>query len=203
MIMSRASFSRFAAVLLLAAVGVCLGAAASGQSLGEVARREAERRKAIKGAVPVYTNDSLHPSAPDATTTGTATSPSGAASQGSGTAASAEAQAGTPKAGGAADEPAADPRKDQEYWRKKMSDLRVQRDRNAFLMEALQGRVNSLWADFTARDDPAQRQRLFDDRQRALAEMERMKTEQAALDKQLADLEEDARRANVPPGWIR
>jgi transcription elongation GreA/GreB family factor len=30
-----------------------------------------------------------------------------------------------------------------------------------------------------------------------------MKQEQSAIEKQIADIEEEARRANVPAGWIR
>ena len=84
-----------------------------------------------------------------------------------------------------------------------MADLRSQRDRNAFMMEAVQSRINALWADFTARDDPAQRAVIASDRQRALAELERMKKDQESFDKQIADLQEEARRANIPPGWLR
>jgi hypothetical protein len=71
------------------------------------------------------------------------------------------------------------------------------------MMEAVQSRINALWADFTARDDPAQRAVIASDRQKALAELERMKQDQESFDKQIADLQEEARRANIPPGWIR
>jgi hypothetical protein len=84
-----------------------------------------------------------------------------------------------------------------------MADARLQRDRNAFLMEAVQSRINALTADFTAWDDPYQRARIGEDRQRAIAELGRMTQEQAAIEKQIADIEEEARRANVPAGWIR
>jgi len=181
------------------AVWLCAHAAA-GQSLGEVAKREAERRKTVTGSqVKVYTNDSLHP-VPAPEPTATAAQPSDPAS---GQAPGAVAGAGaTPPAGDQA-QAEKDPKTDQDYWRKKMNDLRGQRDRNAFMMDAMQSRINALWADFTARDDPAQRAVLGNDRQRALAELERMKKDQASLEKQIADLEEEARRANIPPGWIR
>jgi polyhydroxyalkanoate synthesis regulator phasin len=41
------------------------------------------------------------------------------------------------------------------------------------------------------------------DRQKALAEMERVRQEIDTLKKEIADLEEEARQAGVPPGWLR
>ena len=70
-------------------------------------------------------------------------------------------------------------------------------------MEAVQSRINALTTDFYARDDPYQRAQIGLERQKALAELERMKKDQEELEKQIADIEEEARRANVPPGWLR
>jgi hypothetical protein len=171
-----------------------------GQSLGEVARREAERRKAVPGPVKVYTNENVRPAPAPESIPAPSTPPPAAASGQPAPTGGAQATA----QGAGQDTPAAkDPKDDPEYWRKRMADLRSQRDRNAFMMEAVQSRINALWADFTARDDPAQRAVLASDRQRALAELERMKKDQESFDKQIADLQEEARRANIPPGWIR
>jgi hypothetical protein len=180
------------AVLGVAACGVALPSSA--QSLGAAAQKEAARRKAVKGPAKVYTNDSLRPESSDPVPT-----PPGNPGQ------AAPAGAATPpaQASPAQEPPAPDLLKDQEYWRKRMADARLERDRNAFLMEAMQSRINALAADFSARDDPYQRAKLFEDRQRALAELERMKQEQSAIEKRIADIEEEARRANVPAGWIR
>lgn len=173
---------------------------AAGQSLGDVARREAERRKAAKGPVLVYTNGNLKTVPTETIPTPPGPPPPAATGQG---ATSADASPPAPAAPAPAAESAPDPTKDPDYWRKRINDVRVERDRNAFLMEAMQSRINALWADFTARDDPAQRAVLFSDRQRALAELDRMKKEQEALDKRIGEIAEEARRANVPPGWIR
>lgn len=197
--MLTSSQVRVVAVLALA-LGGWLGArTAAGQSLGEVARREAERRKAAVGPVKVYTNDSLRPvPAPDTVPPSTAPVLEPGAAPGDRSRAGDQAAAT-----GQAPSGEKDPKADPEYWRKRMADLRSQRDRNAFMMEAVQSRINALWADFTARDDPAQRAVLESDRQRALAELERMKKDQEAFDKQVTDLYEEARRANVPAGWLR
>jgi hypothetical protein len=53
------------------------------------------------------------------------------------------------------------------------------------------------------RDDPAQRAVIERDRQKALAELGRLKTSVLETRKAIADLEEEARRAGVPPGWMR
>jgi hypothetical protein len=84
-----------------------------------------------------------------------------------------------------------------------MADARLALERNQMYAEALQSRINALWADFTARDDPAQRAQIELDRKRALAEQERVKGEIEAQKKGIGELEEEARKAGVPPGWIR
>ena len=75
--------------------------------------------------------------------------------------------------------------------------------RNEAFLEAMQTRVNALTADFTARDDPSQRAKIAEDRQKALAEMARLKEDIEKGKKLVVDIEEEARRAGVPPGWIR
>ncbi len=69
--------------------------------------------------------------------------------------------------------------------------------------EALQTRANSLWADFTARDDPAQRSVVETERKKTLSELDRVKGDIESKTKAIADLEDEARRAGVPPGWLR
>jgi hypothetical protein len=67
----------------------------------------------------------------------------------------------------------------------------------------LQTRINSLTNDFSSRDDPYQRARIAEDRQKAMAEMDRVKGDIDLQKKKIADVEEEARRAGVPPGWVR
>jgi len=71
------------------------------------------------------------------------------------------------------------------------------------MAEALQSRINALTTDFVNRDDPAQRAKIDLDRRAALAELERVRAEIVARQKAIGDLEEDGRRAGVPPGWLR
>jgi hypothetical protein len=69
--------------------------------------------------------------------------------------------------------------------------------------EALQSRINALSTDFVNRDDPYQRAKVAEDRQKALAELERVKGDIEKANKAIADIEEEARKAGVPPGWLR
>lgn len=163
----------------------------SAQSLADVARKEAERRQAIKEPSRTYTNADLA-SLPPATTD---TSKAGAVATPAGDAAKEADSADKQKEKG--------PVKDQTYWAGRMKALQTQLDRDQTFADALQSRINGLTADFSARDDPAQRAQIGRDRQKALDEQNRLK--QAIQDdrKAIVDLEEEARKAGVPAGWLR
>ena len=185
--------------LLSAAViaGVLTGTVtASAQTLAEVAKREAERRKAKPTAAKTYTNDDLKQVPPPA---GTATSKT-AEELKDGKAAD-PSKAAEPQKVDATKPP--EPAKDEAHWRGRMAAATEDIRRNEAFLEAMQTRVNALTADFTARDDPYQRAKIAEDRQKALAEMARLKDDIAKGKKLVTDIEEEARRAGVPPGWIR
>jgi hypothetical protein len=84
-----------------------------------------------------------------------------------------------------------------------MKTARDQIARTQIFMDSLQTRINSLTTDFVNRDDPAQRAKIETDRQAALAELERVKKELTDQQKAIAAIEEEARRAGVPVGWLR
>ena len=184
--------NKTARVVLIAAVAMCASVlSASAQSLGDVARQETARRKAVKAPVQVFTNGNIQ-------VVPQAAPPVAPGEPGAQPAAPAPADA-------AAEKPpeAPDPTKDPEYWRKRITDARQACDRNIFLMEAVQSRINALTTDFYARDDPYQRAQLELERQKNLAALDRMQKDQVEFEKKVADIEEEARRANVPPGWLR
>ena len=93
--------------------------------------------------------------------------------------------------------------KDQGYWSKRMNALREQLERDQTYLDALQTRVDSLTADFVNRDDPAQRSQIANDRQKALGEIDRLKKAIEQDKAAIPELEEEARRAGVPAGWLR
>jgi hypothetical protein len=173
---------------------------ASSQSLADAARLEEARRKAIKAPVKIYTNDNLVsiPGETIPTPPGPSLVTSRPADSSVPPVAEAPEAAPTPAA-----TPEVDPAKTPEYWRKRIGEAREQRDRNKVYLEALQSRINGLWADFTARDDPAQRAVVASERQRAIDEQARLTKDQQDLEKRIVAIEEEARRAGVPAGWLR
>lgn len=170
--------------------------------LAEAARREAARRQAARApSIPVYTNQDLDKLPPRSApvvpplparqpTTVTTVGVGGATTEAAGQAAGAE--------GGA---PAA--ARGEEYWRKRITTARSNLSRAQMFVEALQTRINSLSADFVNRDDPAQRQQIFEQRQAALEEMSKVQAEITAFRQEIAAIEDEARRAGVPAGWLR
>lgn len=166
---------------------------AQAQSLADVAREEEARRKDIKQPSKVYTNKDLGNVPPPTPQAVAPPAPPAAAT----------ADKGPATAGAATAETAKEPPRDQKYWAGRMQKLREQLDRDQTYAEALQSRINALTADFSARDDPAQRSVIERDRLKALAELDRLQKAVADTKKAIPDLEEEARRQSVPPGWLR
>jgi hypothetical protein len=57
--------------------------------------------------------------------------------------------------------------------------------------------------DFVNRDNPVERAAIEQDRIKALAELDRVKKEIESQTKAIAAIEDEARRAGVPSGWLR
>jgi hypothetical protein len=93
--------------------------------------------------------------------------------------------------------------KGETWWKDRINQAREELRRNEVFAEALQTRINSLSTDFVNRDDPFQRAKIGEDRDKALAELSRVKAEIVNGKKQIEDIEEEARKAGVPPGWLR
>ncbi len=197
---------RVLAFVLIAHVAVI--STASAQTLADVARKESERRQTVQGGSKTYTNTDLKPvaGAPPV-----AAAEPGDAAKPEPDSASADTR---PKAEGDADaKPSADTtpasagdeadEKGQPYWSMRMKALTEQLERDQTYLDALQTRVNSLTADFVNRDDPARRSQIANDRQKALSEIDRLKKAIEQDKAAIPELEEEARRAGVPAGWLR
>ncbi len=182
-------------VLLLIVVWSAIGSGVGqprAQSLADVAKKEEERRKAIPEATKIYTNKDLN-AAP------------------AGPLLPADAKAGEPaKDAGAKDAKASNDAaakdkqsvKDKTYWSGRLTKLQQQVDKDESAALAIQGR-NALPADAVKSDDPVQRLSLDGERQKSVAELSRLTKSIADGKKSIADLEEEARRAGIPPGWLR
>ena len=183
--------SRTAFILLAGFVMTLAGATAARAqgttSLGELAAKEQERRKALKAAGKVLSNADL-PTKPASPAT-PKTLPEAVPVP------KADAAEAKPKTG--------EEERDEAWWRQRMGGLREELRRNEMFSEALQTRINSLTNDFASRDDPYQRGRVAEERQKAVLEMDRVKADMDLQKKKIADAEEEARRAGVPPGWVR
>ena len=173
------------------------------QSLGDVAKKEEQRRKTVKSSGKVYTNDELKrdptPSVPASASTGTTSAPSA-----SSTPAPAPASSGNnaDKGDSANKDDSAD-KSDEKTWRKRITNARESLQRSQAFADALQSQLNALSTDFVNRDDPIQRQQIANKRDGVVAELDRVKKEVAAQTKAISDIQEEARRANVPAGWVR
>jgi len=192
---------RLLSVAALVFIGVANVAAA--QSLGDVAKKEEQRRKTVKSSGKVYTNDELKrdptPSVPASASTGTTSTP-GASSTPAPAPASSGNNAG--KDDSANKDGSAD-KSDEKTWRKRITNARESLQRSQAFADALQSQLNALSTDFVNRDDPIQRQQIAKQRDGVVAELDRVKKEVAAQTKAISDIQEEARRANVPAGWVR
>jgi hypothetical protein len=179
---------------------VLAGSAVLSAQLGEVARKEAERRKTVKSSGKIYTNDSLHPAPPSSSAP--ASSDAAASTPSSSPAASSPSSSSPAPTPRVSSDPAV--RKQEEaQWRDRLKAEREALDRAKTFADALQTKINALNTDFVNRDDPAQRAVIAADREKSLAELERLKKEIANHTKAIAGIQEEARRAGVPAGWVR
>ena len=214
----RMKSSAIAAGILLCVLATTPGLSAQ---LGSVAKKEAERRKTAPSGK-VYTNDSLSP-APEPSsrpaTSGSDAAP--AASSSSDTDKSAtdksdksatdkstteKSAADTTDKAAPAKQVSADPaerKKEEAEWRERIKNEREALDRAKSYADALQIKINSLNTDFVNRDDPVQRAAIAAERDKSLAEMDRLKKEIAEHTKKIATIQQDARQAGAPPGWVR
>ena len=185
-----------AALLLTTIATLVLAAPVLAQPpLADVARQEKARRTAIHedDRAKVYTNDDLR-GGPRLTTAVTIPQPT-ETDPPSPTAALPDAAPVETLAG--------DPDRDEAYWRDRITAAREAKQRAELVAAALRNRVDGLWAQFTARDNPFQRATIEQDRLDALDELVNTQADVERLDQEILDIREEARRAGVPPGWLR
>lgn len=195
--MTRAVWRRIACGAALVLAG---GAVAGAQSLADVARQEQSRRKQAPAPTKVYTNQDLaRVDAPAATPAAATPAAEAAAPQ----AAAPEGAAAAAPPSRPATDARPEPEKGEKYWRERVGTARGDLERSKTFAEALQARIGALTQDFVNRDDPGQRAVVEQNRQKAVAELERVQREIAAQTKAIAGIEDEARKAGVPAGWLR
>lgn len=195
--------SRRLVVTALAAVLCGVPMTSFAQGLADVARASSTTRKEQPKPAKVYTNDNLRS---DITPSSAVPTPGAPAADG---AAATPADGSVATSATAADTtaPVADARdqrsKDEAQWRARITAAREALERSTSFVGALQSQINGLTQEFVNRDDPAQRAQIEQRRVKAVAELDRTQREVEANRKAITAIEDEARKAGVPAGWLR
>ena len=160
--------------------------------LADVANREAFRRLATQKSQASLTNLGLpqEPVPPAAVSLNSSPAPA---------AADATAKPADPATAGAK----AAPVKDESWWRGRMTELRAAADKDQLAANELQTRINRLQADSVNIDDPLKQTKARIDLVATMELLDKMKAQVEADRRAIADLQEEARRQNIPAGWLR
>lgn len=161
-----------------------LAGAASAQSLAEVAAREKERRAKKKATPKVYTNESLPKTRTPGEPSSAAETPPAESSSGGAEVTSLESQ--------------------RAQWRQRAQDARSGMRKAEAKVQEIQERISALRLDRepTRVLDPNRLLGIQDDIRKAIEDLETAKGEVEKARKVIADLEDEARRARVPQGWL-
>ena len=168
-------------VVLTLSTAVLAGSALA-QSLAEVAEKEKQRRSEVKGATKVISERELQsgrrvtPLPSDSAAT--------ASSQGGGEVASDEAAIG--------EEPEVDETTTREYWQNRVT---AAQEKTAALEEKLQSPESDWGGGMRTDVNPVG--------QRNLSQRQEIESQLAAARAELAQIQDEARRAGVPAGWVR
>jgi hypothetical protein len=189
-------------MLRLIVIGVLLASSpASGQSLGDIAKKTAEQRQqkqkdagasdapAVKTT---FTNsdlktDNQHPTVVGQPPEVTALQPIKVEQS--------EADRQKDYQAGA--------KKDETYWKNRRRDLQTALDTDEIHLVAMIARVDSLSADFNNSSSLSQRAVIRVEREAAATEVTRLKAAVLVDKRNIDTCEEEARHANVPAGWLR
>jgi hypothetical protein len=188
---------------ILFSLGLLANAAAAySQSLADVARQEAERRKSVNSQARVYTNEDL--GAPAPAPAGAPTAPSAGSTPAKKASAESDSAAkGAATAGGAEIEPPTEKAKsepnkfrDEQHWRERARSYRDKLDKLRSDVAAIQSRVESLRA---GAQTPANASEL------KLAEQDlvKYKNQLGYIEKEWSGIEQKAREDNVPATWLQ
>jgi hypothetical protein len=192
---------RVIAITITLAVACPLMASAQVSStvpLAEVARKEEARRKTAKKATRVITNANL---AANEVNLPPKSMPSFA---GSSNATPSNTSPGSPTIPGGKVEPATTAGgKDQAFWQNRLKAAMDDLNRTQMFADSLQTKINSLRTDFVNRDNRVEREKIQMDLNASLAELEKLNKEIVEKRKAVSAVEEEARKAGVPPGWLR
>ena len=96
-----------------------------------------------------------------------------------------------------------EPPKDEAWWRGRIVAAKQSLAKNQTAADSLQTRINALQRDVVNFDDPLQQNRARQELGKAIGELERARMQIEADQKTIVAIHDEARRLDVPPGWIR
>ncbi len=187
---------------------VCvLASFAYSQSLAELAKKEKERRAAVKGETKVITPEQAakyqtSPVTTNAPPPGAVTDKTVAEKTATDAEKPAEADA-TAKAKPAVDEPVDFQGRPESYWRQTFADARqkvkdLENEANVLILKR-----NDLQNRFYREDDGYKQQEIQREIQKTIYEQDQNKEKLDKARDVLADLEKEARKNGALPGWIK
>lgn len=97
----------------------------------------------------------------------------------------------------------ADETKQPDFWKKQQSELQERIDKLKADMEREQTDLNKLWSDFYIKNIAAEQDAIRVQISQLTNQIEQQKLFLSQSETQLEDLYEKARKAGVPPGWLR
>jgi hypothetical protein len=168
------------------------------QSLADLAKKEKERRAQLQAAGKTITEVDALKSKGGAVSTA---EPSESRVPPAGT--PAEGSAGTTAGAQAGDEPLDFQGRPESYWRQTMAEARglvasLENERNVLIL-----RLNELQTKFYQEADGFKQQQIQQEIQKTLYAQDVNKNELAKAQKQLQDLETEARKSGALPGWLK
>jgi hypothetical protein len=183
--------------IICSVVGLCFLAGsgmATAQSLADTAKKTQAQRKSAKRPARVYTNADVPVTA--AATAATATEISTTPKE--------DAQPADPNAKPAEGSKTSVNAADEANWRSKISSAREALSRAKEQLEGMRTRVLHLQtAKALGSGDVNQQAAVAAQQGAALQEFDRLRADVEKYQKALADVEAEARAANVPAGWLR
>jgi len=98
---------------------------------------------------------------------------------------------------------AEDAKQQPDFWKKQQSELQDRIDKLKADMEGEQTELNKLWSDFYIKNIAAEQDAIRVQISQLTNQIEQQKLFLSQSETQLEDLYEKARKAGVPPGWLR
>lgn len=193
-------------------LALALASAGYSQSLGDLAKKEKERRQAVKTDSKIITNDQIAKYQGAAVSTGTPSSPAtngpqaakgstvGQKPAGEG---ETKPEAAPPEGKPAADEPVDFQGRTESFWKQTMADARQRVKQLENECNVLILKLNDLQNSFYKENDGFKQQEIQRDIQKTLYEQDQNKENLAKANAALTDLEKEARKSGALPGWIR